>query len=140
MGDSAVLFSLLYFSIAWRLCCKHFGSVFQFLLGKVGDSFRNYTELEYRLHNGVSSSSTGGVTASRLYNQYEKSSISILELDFYCPLQSNENAYPHYFTSECSPRVSNIKKEVDNVSHFSAEMEGNCMVQRLVIGCVTFHL
>lgn len=90
-------------------------------------SFRNYTELEYRLHNGVSSSSMGGVTAFRLYNQYKESSISILELDLYCLLQSNENEYPHYFTSECSSRVSNIQKEADNVSHFSAEMKGNWM-------------
>lgn len=103
-------------------------------------SFRNYTELEYILQNGVSSSSMGGVTAFRLYNQYEESSISKLELDLYCLLQSNENEYPHYFTSECSSRVSNIKKEADNVLHFSAEMKGNWMVQRLVIGYVTFHL
>lgn len=82
----------------------------------------------------------GGVTAFRLYNQYEESSISKLELDLYCLLQSNENEYPHYFTSECSSRVSNIKKEADNVLHFSAEMKGNWMVQRLVIGYVTFHL
>lgn len=82
----------------------------------------------------------GGVTAFRLYNQYEESSILILELDLYYLLQSNENEYPHYFTSECSPRVSNIGKEADNVSHFSVEMKGNWMVQRLVIGYVTFHL
>lgn len=103
-------------------------------------SFRNYTELEYILQNGISSSSMGGVTAFRLYNQYEESSTSKLELDLYCLLQSNENEYPHYFTSECSSRVSNIKKEADNVMHFSAEMKGSWMVQRLVIGYVTFHL
>jgi len=74
------------------------------------------------------------LTAFRLYNQYEESSISKLEIDLYCLPQSNENEYPHYFTFECSSRVSNIKKEADNVSHFSAEMKGIWMVHRLVIG------
>lgn len=86
------------------------------------------------LHNGISSCSMGGVAAFRLYNQYEESSISKLEIDLYCLLQSNENEYPHYFTLECSSRISNIKKEADNVLHFSAKMKGNWMVQRLVIG------
>lgn len=96
--------------------------------------FRNYMELKYVLHNGISSCSMGGVAAFRLYNQYEESSISKLEIDLYCLLQSNENEYPHYFTLECSSRVSNIKKEADNVLHFSAKMKGNWMAQRLVIG------
>lgn len=63
-----------------------------------------------------------------------KSSISKLEIDLYCLLQSNENEYPQYFTFERSSQVSNIKEEADNVSHFSAEMKGSWMVQRLVIG------
>lgn len=86
-------------------------------------------------HIGISSCSMGGVTAFRLYSQYEESSVSKLEIDLYCLLQSNENEYPCYFTLECSSRISNIKKkEADNISLFSAEMKGNWMVQRLVIG------
>lgn len=116
-----------------RLCCKHSTSVFQVLLGESGDlSFRNYVELKYMLHNGISFCSMGGVTAFRLYYQHEKSSILKFEIDLYCLLQSNESEYPHYFTLECSSGVSNIKKEVDNVSHSSAERNRNWMVQRLV--------
>lgn len=91
-------------------------------------------ELKYMLHNGISSCSMGNVTAFRLYNQCGKSSISKLENDLYCLLQSNENECPHYFSLECSSWVSNIKKEADNLLHFSAEMKGNLMVQSLVIG------